>query len=124
MLLDGDVPLRNKNVLNMPISATGLDWKHWCNKIRHARGRAGGLLRECIKMRSKEVDFNKAIKLLEKDLINGLYHCFGHHDNCSTDFCTTARDKMTLAAQSTPNDESDCTPDASSNTDLDEVQSE
>ena len=33
-----------------------------------------------IKMRSKEQDLTKAVKLLEWDLQNGPYHCFGHHD--------------------------------------------
>ena len=77
-----------------------------------------------IKMRSKESDVTKAVKLLERDLINGPYHCFGQHNNCSADFCTTAREKMTPTTQSTSSDESDCTHDASSTSDLDEVQSE
>ena len=44
-----------------------------------------------IKMRSKESDTKKAVKLLEMDLKNGPYHCFGHHKNCSPDFCITVR---------------------------------
>ena len=44
-----------------------------------------------IRMRSKEPDRKKAVKLLERDLINGPRHCFGFHDQCSPDFCLTAR---------------------------------
>ena len=62
--------------------------------------------------------------MLERDFINDPYHCFSHHDNCSADFCTIARDKMTPTSQFTSNDENDCSYDASSITDLDEVQSE
>ena len=44
-------------------------------------------------MRSKEKDLKKAVKLLEKDLTNGLLHCFGYHDKCSTDFCKAVKEK-------------------------------
>ena len=44
-----------------------------------------------IKMRSKEADKRKAVKLLEHDLKNSPYHCYGIHDKCSTDFCTHAQ---------------------------------
>ena len=33
-----------------------------------------------IRMRSKESDQKKAVKLLERDLINGPLHCFGQHN--------------------------------------------
>ena len=102
---------KKKNVLTMPISAIGLNW-------------LTSAARYTIKMRSKEVDVNKAVKLLKTDLINGLYHCFDHHNNCSADFCTTAMDKMTPTTQSTYNDESDCSQHASSIMHLDEVQCE
>ena len=36
-----------------------------------------------IKMRSKENDRRKGVKLLEKDLRNGPYHCFGIHSGCT-----------------------------------------
>ena len=45
-----------------------------------------------IKMRSKEVDRREGIKLLKRDLWNGPNHCFGNHQHCSPDFCTTARE--------------------------------
>lgn len=44
-------------------------------------------------MRSKDLDRKKAVKLLERDLINGPNHCFGLHDACSSDFCSTAKDR-------------------------------
>ena len=46
-----------------------------------------------IRMRSKEPDRRKAVKLLERDLINGPRHCFGHRDMCSSDFCSTAKQR-------------------------------
>ena len=53
-----------------------------------------------IRMRSKELDRAKAVKLLEKDLINGPNHCFGIHDACSSDFCSTAREQAQLSQTS------------------------
>ena len=47
-----------------------------------------------IKMRSKETNTRCAIKKLEQDLINGPRHCFGHHDHCSKDFCSTVRERQ------------------------------
>ena len=47
--------------------------------------------RSAIIMRSKENNHPKAIKKLQKDLINGPLHCFGYHEKCSTDFCKTAK---------------------------------
>ena len=44
-----------------------------------------------IKMRSQEQNRKEAIKKLQSDLQNGPYHCFGIHDNCSTDFCSSAK---------------------------------
>ena len=58
------------------------------------RRRLTSAARCAIKMRSKENDINKAQKLLEKDLINGPFHCFGHHSRCSPDFCSTAKDRL------------------------------
>ena len=59
------------------------------------RQRLTSAARCAIKMRSKEPDRKKAVKLLEQDLKNGPYHCFGHHENCSPDFCTTVRNVNT-----------------------------
>ena len=44
-----------------------------------------------IKMRSAETNRREAVKLLQRDLINGPNHCFGLHHACSVDFCSTAR---------------------------------
>lgn len=60
------------------------------------RKRLTSSARCAIKMRSKE-DKSKALTLLKKDLINGPYHCFGHHTNCSPDFCQAVRDSHTAA---------------------------
>lgn len=53
------------------------------------RQRLVSATRCAVKMRSKEPDRKKAIELLERDLINGPLHCFGEHDRCSPDFCST-----------------------------------
>ena len=53
-----------------------------------------------IKMRSKEVDRREGIKLLKRDLLNGPNHCFGNHQHCSPDFCTTARERLQLLPDS------------------------
>ena len=39
-----------------------------------------------IKMHSKESYTTRAVKLLERDLQNGPYHCFGRHERCSSNF--------------------------------------
>ena len=44
-----------------------------------------------IKIRSKEPDRQKALKLLKEDILNGPRHCFGLHQFCSADFCTIAK---------------------------------
>ena len=36
----------------------------------------------------------QVVKSLERDLINGSHHCFGYHDNCSPDFCSTPRERL------------------------------
>ena len=59
-----------------------------------------------IKMRSKEPDRRNAINLLRKDLLNGPLHCFGHHQKCSSDFCTTSQQRQ--AQNSTSTEERRC----------------
>ena len=39
----------------------------------------------------------KAVKLLERDLQNGPYHCFGHHGRCSPDFFLSAKERLESA---------------------------
>ena len=58
------------------------------------RCRLTSAARCAIKMRSKEPDTTKAVKLLERDLQNGHYHCFGHHERCSPDFCLAAKERV------------------------------
>ena len=55
------------------------------------RQRLVSAARCAIKMRSKDTNRKQAIKSLERDLLNGPYHCFGQHDRCSPDFCSTVR---------------------------------
>lgn len=55
------------------------------------RKRLTSAARCAIKMRSQEEDRNVAARLLERDLLNGPFHCFGYHNKCSPDFCSTAR---------------------------------
>ena len=74
------------------------------------RKRLTSAARCAIKMRSKEVDRRKGVKLLEQDLRNGPYHCFGIHDRCSSDFCKHKVDQsMTPAALAGDNSEDDKT---------------
>ena len=47
-----------------------------------------------IKMRSTELDRKVGVKLLKRDLTNGPNHCFGNHNQCSPDFCSTIRDQL------------------------------
>lgn len=80
------------------------------------RQRLTSAARCAIKMRSKETDVNKAVKLLEKDLQNGPYHCFGHHDNCSSDFCLVAKERASTSP--TVSAVPDSTDDIQSSSDL------
>ena len=55
------------------------------------RKRLVSAARSAIRMRSKETDRKKALASLKHDLQNGPLHCFGFHQHCSADFCTTAQ---------------------------------
>jgi len=55
------------------------------------RQRLTSAARCAIKMRSQEENRQEAIKKLQSDLQNGPYHCFGIHDNCSANFCTSTK---------------------------------
>jgi len=62
------------------------------NKLtENMRKRLTKSARSAIIMRSKESDRHQAILKLERDLLNGPYHCFGYHTKCSIDFCKTAQ---------------------------------
>lgn len=62
------------------------------------RKRLVSAARCAIRMRSKEPDRKKAVKLLERDPINGPNHCFGVHAGCSPDFCSTARQRAPISS--------------------------
>ncbi len=58
------------------------------SKIRRVKISTG--VRCAIKMRSKEIEKIgkvKAVKKLQQDIKNSLYHVFGQHAKCSKDFC-------------------------------------
>ncbi len=74
-----------------------------------------------IKMRSKEPDHQKALKLLKKDLLNGPRHCFGLHQFCSVDFCTTAREQQSsLSTSPSPSSTEEKSDEAKSDNDEDD----
>ena len=47
-----------------------------------------------IKMHSQEADTRQAVKFFWKGSHQWSHHCFGYHDNCSPDFCSTPRERM------------------------------
>ena len=145
MVGDGDSSVYSTLLLNVPV--WGRDIKklecanHACKCYRGGLEKlvqenpkykgAGGLTmkmrqrlvsgaRCAIKMRSKEPDRKKAIKLLERDLINGPLHCFGSHDQCSPDFCSIAKENRSSndtnpgEQQSSSNEEPDDNPNGDS----------
>lgn len=57
------------------------------NLTKASRIKITSAVRCAIRMRSNETDRQKAVKLLEKDIRNSVYHVFGQHNNCSSDFC-------------------------------------
>ena len=69
-----------------------------------------------IKMRSQEPDRNVAARLLEQDLLNGPFHCFGYHDKCSPDFCSTAHQNQLRTDSSRLSTNPSSNPSTSSNT--------
>lgn len=71
------------------------------------RKRLTGAAHCAIKMRSKETNRSQALQLLERDLINGPYHCFGHHSRCSPDFCSTARENRQQDTSTEADDDCD-----------------
>ena len=69
-----------------------------------------------IKMRSQEPDRNVVARLLERDLLNGPFHCFGYHDKCSPDFCSTAHQNQLRTDSSRLSTNPSSNPSTSSNT--------
>ena len=82
------------------------------------RKRLTSAARCAIKMRSQEPNRNVAARLLEHDLLNGPFHCFGYHNKCSPDFCSTARENQLRTDSRHPTDPSSVpsAPSTSSNT--------
>ena len=66
------------------------------------RKRLVSAARCAIRMRSKETDQKQALASLKHDLQNGPLHCFGFHQQCSRDFCTTAQKQATSGVSSPP----------------------
>ena len=62
------------------------------------RRRLVSAARCAIRMRSKHEDRKVGVRLLRQDLVNGPNHCFGNHQKCSPDFCSTAKEQL----QATP----------------------
>ncbi len=58
-----------------------------------------------IRMRSKESYRLEAVAKLNKDLLNGPYHCFGIHTHCSTNFCSVAQSRKQPASSSSLSDD-------------------
>ena len=82
------------------------------------RRRLTSSARCAIKMRSKERDTRQALKSLERDLINGPLHCFGHHQNCSPVFCSTSRERLQQNSSSAGVKDSDTVTDEPDTDDL------
>ena len=64
------------------------------------RKRLTSAVRSAIRMRSKEPDKKQALQSLQRDMINSPMHCFGHHQHCSPDFCTSAKEKQQQVSSS------------------------
>jgi hypothetical protein len=57
------------------------------NLTERVRVRIVSAVRCAIRMRSGMANKSEAAKLLSKDINNCVYHIFGKHNNCSSDFC-------------------------------------
>ena len=66
--------------------------KNGLTKLKRVKISAGA--RCAITMRSKEKDtigIKKASQKLAKDIRNSVWHVYGHHENCSADFCLSKK---------------------------------
>ena len=107
-------------MLSVQLGEVGTDYKGKDGLTLHMQKRLTSAARCAIKMRSIEVDRSKAVKLLEQNLKNGPYHCFGIHDRCSTDFCThTHKQGQSVSSSVTES----CSSDLMDDVELDDVQS-
>jgi len=69
------------------------------------RRRLTSAARCAIEMRSTHLDRKKAVKLLQRDLLNSPHHCFGIHSNCSSEYCKVAAGKTSDGACTCETDE-------------------
>ncbi len=82
--------------------------KHGLSKVRMVKISAG--VRCAIKMRHKEMEKigkPKAIAKLKRDIQNSAWHVFGHHSNCSKDFCLSRVSEASSNTEGTGNCEDD-----------------
>ena len=84
------------------LAANNTSYKGKGGLTKKMRKRLTSAARCAIKMHSKEQDKTKGLALLKRDLINGPYHCFGHHSNYSPDFCQAARSTNADASSDQP----------------------
>ena len=84
------------------------------------RKRLASAVRCAIIMRSNDVDTKKVEKrraafLLQEDILNSVYHCFGSHHKCKADYCKKLRSKQPSVLS--PTKDAVGSPDAASSTD-------
>ena len=84
------------------------------------RKRLASAVRCAIIMRSNDVDTKKVEKrraafLLQEDILNSVYHCFGSHHKCKADYCKKLRSKQPSVPS--PTKDAVGSPDAASSTD-------
>ena len=110
MCQGGAMPSRSLSAPTTPASATVQENPAYKGKgglTQKMQRRLTSAARCAIRMHSKESDTSRALHSLERDLINGPLHCFGYHDNCSPDFCSTARERLEQSSSSGSETDSD-----------------
>ena len=73
------------------------------NLTKNTRIRLASAVRCAIRMRTQLENKKEAVKLLEKDIRNSIFHILGHHQNCS-DFCKTRQEMNTNNSHDTIED--------------------
>ncbi len=96
--------------------------KHGLSKVRMVKISAG--VRCAIRMRNKEIEKIgkvKAIAKLKRDIQNAPWHVFGHHTNCSKDFCLSKTDETSTKGKCTDEcDNTECSDDDDDDDDQDD----
>ncbi len=63
-------------------------------------------------MRSRETNIQRGVQLLQKDIGNSPFHCFGQNQKCSSDFCKVAKNRekqsSTDTTARTPSTDPEC----------------